>query len=128
MATPAEQRRLVDHDVHTDELPPLPQRDSRIVASRWIEAPHGIRALGDDIGEEAGYVRRIGRYLLWRAGPAVHADARYGAVPLDELDALVTFRLLPDGTGEGVGADGAVHTRLRTWKLSLLEGAASSEE
>ena len=128
MATPAEQRRLVDHDVHTDELPDLPQRESRIVASRWIEAPAGIRCLGDDFGEEAGYVRRIGRYLLWRAGPAVHADARYGAVPIDDLDVLVTFRLLPDGRGEGAGADGEVHTRLRTWKQSLLEGVAPTDE
>ncbi len=127
MATPAEQRRLVDHDMHTDELPDLPQRDSRIVASRWIEAPAGIRSLGDDFGEEAGYVRRIGRYLLWRAGPAVHADARYGAVRSDDLTVLHTFRLLPDGQGEGVGADGQSHTRLRTWKQSLLESAAPTE-
>lgn len=127
MATPAEQRRLVDHDVHTDELPDLPQRDSRIVASRWIEAPAGIRSLGEDFGEEAGYVRRIGRYLLWRAGPAVHADARYGAVCFDDLTVLLTFRLLPDGRGEGVGADGESHTRLRTWKQSLLESAAPTD-
>ena len=127
MATPAEQRRLVDHDVHTDELPDLPQRDSRIVASRWIEAPTGIRSLGDDFGEEAGYVRRIGRYLLWRAGPAVHADARYGAIRFDDFSHLLTFRLQPDGRGEGVGADGESHTRLRTWKQSLLEGAAPTE-
>jgi hypothetical protein len=127
MATPAEQRRLVERDVHTDELPDLPQRESRIVASRWIEAPVGIRSLGDDIGQEAGYVRRIGRYLVWRAGPAVHADARYGAVARDDLSVLVTFRLLADGRGEGVGADGAVHTRLRTWKQSLLEGSTSVE-
>ena len=124
MATPAEQRRLVDHDVHTDELPDLPQRDSRIVASRWIEAPAGIRSLGDDLGEEAGYVRRIGRYLLWRAGPAVHADARYGAVRSDDFSLLLTFRLWPDGRGEGIGADDCSHTRLRTWKQSLLEVAA----
>ncbi len=122
MATPAEQRRPVDHDVHTDELPDLPQRDSRIVASRWIEAPAGIRSLGDDFGEQAGYVRRIGRYLLWRAGPAVHADARYGAVRFDDFSFLLTFRLQPDGRGEGVGADRESHTRLRTWKQSLLEG------
>ena len=127
MATPAEQRRLVAHDVHTDELPDLPQRDSRIVASRWIEAPAGIRSLGADFGEEAGYVRRIGRYLLWRAGPAVHADARYGAVRFDDLSVLLTFRLLPDGRGEGVGADGESHTRGRRGKHSLLESAAPTE-
>ena len=128
MATPAEQRPLVERDVHTDELPDLPQRDSRIVASRWVEAPAGIRSLGDDLGEEAGYVRRIGRYLLWRAGPAVHADARYGAVARDDLSLLVTFRLLPSGSGEGVGADGVVHTRLRTWKESLRDASTVQDD
>jgi len=123
MATPAEQRPLVDRDVHTDELPDLPQRDSRIVASRWVEAPEGIRSLGADFGEEAGYVRRIGRFLVWRAGPAAHADAQYGAVARDDLSVIVTFRLQPDGTGEGIGADSAAHTRLRTWKESLRDAS-----
>ena len=123
MATPAEQRPLVDRDVHTVELPDLPQRDSRIVASRWVEAPEVIRTLGADFGEGAGYVRRIGRFLVWRAGPAVHADARYGAVARDDLSVIVTFRLQPDGTGEGIGADGVVHTRLRTWKESLRDAS-----
>ncbi len=123
MATPAEQRPLVEHDVHTAGLPPLPQRDSRIVASRWVEAPDTIRRLGEDLGEEAGYIRRIGRYLLWRAGPAVDADARYGAVDADDLGRVYTFRLHPDGTGEGVGPDGARHTRFRSWKEALRDDA-----
>lgn len=121
MATPAEQRPLVDHDVHTGELPPLPQRDSRIVASRWVEAPGAIRSLGDDLREEAGYLRRIGRYLLWRAGPAVDADARYGAVDADDLGRVFTFRLFADGTGEGLGPDGVRHERFRAWKEALRD-------
>lgn len=121
MATPAEQRPLVEHDVHTEDLPPLPQRDSRIVASRWVEAPGAITSLGDDIGEEAGYVRRIGRYLLWRAGPAVHADARYAAVDADDFGRVFTFRLFPDGSGEGSGADGVLYARFRSWKESLRD-------
>lgn len=121
MATPAEDRPLVDHDVHTPDLPPLPQRDSRIVASRWVEAPTAIRTLGDDLSEEAGYVRRIGRYLLWRAGPAVDADARYGAVDVDDLDRIFTYRLFADGSGEGSGPDGAVHQRFRAWKEALRD-------
>lgn len=121
MATPAEQRPLVEHDVHTEDLPPLPQRDSRIVASRWVEAPDAITSLGVDFGEEAGYVRRIGRYLLWRAGPAVHADARYAAVDADDLGRVFTFRLFPDGSGEGSGADGVLHARFRSWKESLRD-------
>jgi len=48
-------------------------------------------------------------------------------VPRDDLSVLVTFRLRPDGSGEGVGTDGAVHARLRTWKQSLLEGSATEE-
>ena len=123
MATPAEQRPLIEHDVHTDALPPLPQRDSRIVASRWIEAPEAIRLLGADLGEEAGYVRRIGRYLLWRAGAAVHVDARYGAVDSTDLGRLFTFRLFADGSGEGNGPDGIVHTRFRSWKEALRDDA-----
>ncbi|CAB4710064.1 MAG: hypothetical protein F2934_12355 [Actinobacteria bacterium] len=123
MATPAEQRPVIDRNVHTSELPDLPQRDSRIVASLWVEAPVAIRSLGDDLGEEAGYVRRIGRFLLWRAGPAAHADARYGAVAADDLTRVVSFRLWPDGRGEGIGADGAVHDRLRTWKEALRDDA-----
>lgn len=121
MATPAEQRPLVDHDVHTIDLPPLPQRDSRIVASLWIEAPAAIRSLGDDLGEEAGYVRRIGRYLLWRAGPAAHADARYAAVDANDLTRVFTFRLFPDASGEGAGPDCVHYTRFRSWKESLRD-------
>lgn len=121
MATPAEDRPLITHDVHTEDLPPLPQRDSRIEADRWVEAPAQIRDLGADLGHPAGYVRQIGRYLLWRAGPAVKADARYGAVAADDLARIWTFRLFPDGTGEGLGPDGVVHPKFRGWKEALRD-------
>lgn len=124
MTLPFEQRPAVDHDVHTEELPPLPQRESRIVVSRWIEAPASIRTLGDDLpdgGSEAGYLRRIGRWLLWRAGPATGADARYGAVDADDLTRAFTFRLFADGTGRGTGPDGEEHTRFRAWKEALRD-------
>ena len=124
MTLPFEQRPAVDHDVHTADLPATPQRDSRIPVSRWLEAPDVIRHLGDDLDggpHEAGYLRRIGRWLLWRAGPPTGADARYGAVAADDLTCAYTFRLDPDGSGRGVGADGVEHTRFRTWKESLRD-------
>ena len=67
------------------------------------------------------YKRRIGRFLLWRAGPAAGADARYIAIAADDLDRRYTFRLFPDGTGAGIGPDGVRHTRFRTWKESLRD-------
>jgi hypothetical protein len=124
MATPAEARPAVTRDIHTEDLPPLPQRDSLIPATRWPEAPPELRALGADIGVElVAYKRRIGRYLLWRAGPAVHADARYMALASDDLDERYTFRLYADGTGTGVGADGVTHDRFRAWKESLRDAS-----
>lgn len=122
MATPAEQRPPIAHDVHTAELPSLPQRDSLIPAERWVEAPDELRSLGADLGVAlVAYKRRIGRYLLWRAGPASGADARYMAVAADDLEDRWTFRLHPDGRGEGRGPDGAVHTRFRSWKEALRD-------
>jgi hypothetical protein len=122
MATAPEDRPPVTADYHTDELPPLPQRDYLIPADRWVEAPADLRALGADIGVPlVAYKRRIGRYLLWRAGPAARADARYMAVAADDHDERYTFRLWPDGRGDGVGADGRRHERFRTWKESLRD-------
>src|SRR5882762_5997596 len=119
MATPAEDRPPIARDVHTAELPPLPQRDFLIPATRWIEAPPELRVLGDDLGIElVAYKRRIGDFLLWRAGPAVKADARYMAVDSRDLSRQYTFRLFPDGTGTGAGPDGVTHTRFRLWKES----------
>ncbi|MFM8862849.1 MAG: hypothetical protein ACKOIA_10425 [Acidimicrobiia bacterium] len=122
MTIPFADRPPVERDVHTDELPPLPQRDLRIDATRWIEAPEIILTLGDDLGPtEAGYLRRIGPWLLWRAGPPSGGDARYGAVHSEDLTKAFTFRLFPDGSGAGFGPDGVEHTRFRTWKESLRD-------
>lgn len=122
MATPAEERAPITHDVHTDELPPLPQRDSLIPAERWIEAPVELRALGADIGVPlVAYKRRIGKWLLWRAGPAMKANARYMAINADDLDERYTFRLWPDGTGKGHGPDDVTHSRFRAWKEALRD-------
>lgn len=107
---------------HTDELPATPQRDRNIPAAAWLEAPEDLLTLGDDIGQGLiAYKRRIGRWLLWRAGPATKADSRYMAVASDDLDLRYCFRLFPDGTGEGVGPSNTTHTRFRTWKEDLRD-------
>jgi hypothetical protein len=124
MATSPEDRPPVATDHHTGDLPPLPQRDYLIPSERWVEAPSELRALGADFGVTlVAYKRRIGRYLLWRAGPASRADARYMALAADDLEERYTFRLWPDGRGEGISADGRVHDRFRTWKEALLEAS-----
>jgi hypothetical protein len=78
--------------------------------------------VGDDLPGRpvAEYKRRIDDWLLWRAGPASGGDARYWAARPDALDEPVTFRLFPDGRGDGLGPDGSHHVRFRAWKESLL--------
>jgi hypothetical protein len=125
MALPADQRPIDPTPLHTAELPPLPQRDRNIPASAWIEAPEALRRLGEPFGgPEALYKRRIGPWLLWRSGPAAKADAAYLALHADDLDDAYTFRLHPDGTGEGVGPSGARHGRFRTWKEDLRDSGS----
>ncbi len=125
MAAP-EDRPIDATPIHTSDLPATPQRDRNIPAVAWFEAPDELLGLGTDIGQSlVAYKRRIGRWLLWRAGPAVRDDARYMALAADDLTEQWTFRLFADGTGEGKGPDGAVHQRLRTWKESLRDAQAS---
>lgn len=124
MPTPAEERTPTDRDWHTGELPATPQRDFLIPATRWVEAPDALRHLGDDLGIElVAYKRRIGTYLLWRAGPARGEDARYMAVNASDLDERWTFRLYPDGTGAGDAPGPSHHTRFRTWKEALRDAS-----
>lgn len=118
---PADERPVDPTPVHTDELPDTPLRDRNIPAEAWIEAPDALLRLGDDIGEPLiSYKRRIGPWLLWRAGPARRADARYMALDADDLERHHTFRLFPDGSGDGTGPSGERHTRFRSWKQDLL--------
>lgn len=109
--------------LHTDALPATPVRDRNIPATAWIEAPPAVLDAGADLPGEpvADYKRRIGPWLLWRAGPATDADARYVAVRADDLSEEYTFRLYPDGSGAGVGPSGATHLRFRTWKEDLRD-------
>jgi hypothetical protein len=121
-ALPYDQRPADHTPVHTAELPATPTRDRNIVASAWIEAPAELLHLGDDLpGQpEAEYKRRIADWLLWRAGPATGGDARYWAAREDDLAEQHTFRLFPDGDGDGAGPDGVPQHRFRAWKETLL--------
>jgi hypothetical protein len=122
-ALPADERPFDPTPVHTTDLPPTPIRDRNIPATAWQEAPANLLHLGDDLAGRpvAAYKRRIGPWLLWRAGPARGADARYLAVHAADLDRQWTFRLFPDGSGEGQGPDGRAHARFRTWKEALRD-------
>ena len=116
-----DERPVDDAPVHTADLPPTPVRDRNIPATAWIEAPAELLSLGDDLPGRpvAEYKRRIGDWLLWRAGPATDADARYWAAHAGDLSSQVTFRLFPDGSGDGAGPSGARHHRFREWKQDL---------
>ena len=118
----AADRPLDNAAVHTVDLPPTPQRDRTIPATAWVEAPAELVELGADISETlVAYKRRIGDWLLWRAGPPSQGDARYMALAAGDLTQRWTYRLFPDGSGEGTGPDGTVHHRFRTWKEALRD-------
>lgn len=121
---PADQRPFDFAPVHTEELPATPTRDRNIAASAWVEAPPELLTLGDDLGHpEAAYKRRIGGWLLWRAGPA-KGDARYMAIDAADVTRSFTFRLRADGPDEGTGPSGVDHGRFRTWKEDLRDHPA----
>lgn len=115
--------RPFDHTpITTAELPPTPTRDRNISAVAWQQAPESLRTLGADldIGPEAtAFKRRIGPWLLWRAGPT-RGPARYGAFHEDDLTTVYTFTLAVDGSTVGVGPSGVAHERFRAWKEDLL--------
>ena len=117
-----DERPVDDTPLSTDDLPATPVRDRNIPATAWREAPDELLHLGDDLPDTpvAEYKRRIGPWLLWRAGPATGGDARYLAVRADDLSVQHAFRLFPDGNGDGAGPSGTRHTRFRAWKEDLL--------
>ena len=121
LVTTAEERPIDPTPVHTADLPPTPTRDRNIPATAWVEAPASLLDLGTDLDLPVGlYKRRIGRWLLWRAGPA--AAPR----PLPGQSTPTTSNGLhlhpdPDGTGQGIGPSGADHDRFRTWKEDLRD-------
>jgi hypothetical protein len=118
-----DERPYDETPVSTEDLPATPVRDRNIPATAWIEAPDDLRRLGNDLPGRpiADYKRRIGPWLLWRAGPASGADARYWVARVDDLSVRFTFRLFADGSGDGVGPSGEHHTRFRSWKEDLRD-------
>jgi len=117
-ADSAEERPPTERDWHTDELPPnsaarLP--DSRDALGRGNRMSCG--PLGADFGVDlVAFKRRIHRYLLWRAGPAVHADAEYMAIDADEPGAAAS----PTGSSPTARVREPVR-RARAYALSHLE-------
>ncbi|MDH3194472.1 MAG: hypothetical protein OEY55_03365 [Acidimicrobiia bacterium] len=120
MTLPVHERPFTNVVYHTADLPDTPQRSFRIPAAGWLEAPDELINLGDDLGEPAEYKRRIGSYLLWRAGPPV-GEAWYLAINREQLAERYRFRL-SGKVGKGVGPDGQTHHRFRSWKESLRHG------
>jgi len=112
-----------DTPVRTEDLSATPVRDRNIVARAWTDAPIELLRLGDDLPDapQAHFKRRIGHWLLWRAGPATEARARYWAAHREDLAVQFTFDLSEDGDGAGIGPSGVEHTRFRTWKEDLRD-------
>lgn len=121
-ALPYDQRPTDDTPVHTADLPPTPIRDRNIPATAWVEAPVELLTLGHDVPGRpvAEYKRRIGPWILWRAGPASRGDARYWAARDDDLSVQFSLRLFPDGSASGEGPSGTMHERFRAWKEDLI--------
>jgi hypothetical protein len=117
-------QRPLDHTpVSTADLPPTPVRDRNIPATAWTEAPEALLRLGNELPGQpvAEYKRRIGSWLLWRAGPATAADAAYWVCAAGDTTKQYTFRLFPDGTGDGAGPSGTRHATFRAWKEDLRD-------
>ena len=126
MSVPADDRPFDLSPVTTADLPPTPVRDRNIAASAWDEAPAALLELGTDLGigpDRTAYKRRIGAWILWRAGPT-RGPARWMALHQDDLTEQFTFFV--DGTknDSGVGPSGQTHTRFRAWKEDLVAESA----
>jgi hypothetical protein len=108
--------------IHTSALPDTPTRDRNIVASAWLEAPIELLQLGASLPDrpDSEYKRRIGSWLLWRAGPAAGGEAWYLACHRENVDLQWRFHLYGDGNGQGEGPSGVIHDRFRSWKEDLL--------
>jgi len=116
-----DERPIDSTPIHTVDLPPTPVRDRNIPATAWVEAPGALLQLGEKLEGTpvAEYKRRLGPWLLWRAGPAKGDHAEYFACHCDDLGQQFTLHLFPDGTADGVGPSGQRHAKFRSWKRDL---------
>ena len=104
---PADRPRLVT----PTSCPRRRSATSSIPAERWIEAPAdaaGARRRPRDHARRLQAAHRPLPAVAGRARPT-RADARYMAIAADDLDERWTFRLFPDGSGEGVAPGGIAH-------------------
>jgi len=121
-AISADQRPFDFTPITTADLPPTPTRDRNIAATAWLEAPAELLQLGQPLEiepEAIAYKRRIGDWLLWRAGPA-RGPARYLAIDSRDLQSMCTYALSSKQDQKGHGPSGTEHTRFRAWKEELL--------
>ncbi|MDG2111834.1 MAG: hypothetical protein P8N02_04365, partial [Actinomycetota bacterium] len=104
------------------ELPDTPTRDRNIAASAWDEAPQRLLELGADLDGRpvAAFKRRLHGWLLWRAGPT-RGPCRYLALDPASLEEGHLFELDGEGGAAGLGPDGVLHDRFRSWKIALRD-------
>jgi hypothetical protein len=121
MPTPRSSRPLDLTPVETHQLPLTPPADRNIPAEAWVDAPPELLALGEPIGDPTVlYLRQIGPFLLWRAGPGTsRAPTAWMALDAGDLARRFTFVQGPEGTGVGAGPSGRDHDRFRSWKEDL---------
>lgn len=127
-SVPADDRPFDLSPVTTADLPPTPVRDRNIAASAWDDAPAALLVLGEDLGisaDRVAYKRRIGEWILWRAGPT-RGPARWMALHQDDLTKQFTFFIDGNKNDTGIGPSGATHARFRLWKEDLV--AESGDE
>ena len=113
--------------IETLQLPVTPAPDRNIPAEAWVEAPPELLALGDPIGEPTVlYLRQLGPFLVWRAGPGAARSATiWMALDVVDLARRFVFRQTVDGSGFGTGPSGADHERFRSWKEDLHRDGAT---
>ncbi|MDH4144299.1 MAG: hypothetical protein OEY23_03915 [Acidimicrobiia bacterium] len=126
--SPRSQRPIDLTPVSLEDLPITPPVDRNIPAEAWDDAPPELLALGDAIGEpNVLYLRQIGPFVLWRAGPGTSRTATvWMALDIGDLSRTFTFTQAADGIGRGAGPSGVDHERFRTWKEDLQRDGRDS--